>query len=201
MEAEDLSEWLKANHPEYDSLIVDEGGAGGGAFGGQPVVLHGESYIPFDSDQVLIKNLESEKPVNLSNELLNRTNRHKAQANLIKKHNPAPDSYHTWVRSSKDILDFEDTLKPPNFDPDFIGNDFDPSYTWDMAQEAIKKGEIEVYSSYPIEKGVFVTPSQMEAQSYAGSGKIYSKKVPLKDVAWIDERQGQYAPITSKRRK
>ena len=121
--------------------------------------------------------------------------RHRLQAELINKHNPAPDSYHTWVRNADDIYNFEDTLKPPQFDPDFIGNDFDPSYTWDMAQNAIKNGEMEVYSSYPIKKGVFVTPSSMEAQAYAGNGKIYSKKVPLDDVAWIDERQGQYAPI------
>ena len=121
--------------------------------------------------------------------------RHRAQAELINKTNPAPDSYHTWVRNADDIYNFEDTLKPPQFDPDFIGNDFDPSYTWEMAQDAIKNGEMDVYSSYPIDKGVFVTPSPMEAQAYAGNGKIYSKKVPLEDVAWIDERQGQYAPV------
>lgn len=121
--------------------------------------------------------------------------RHRLQADLINKYNPAPDDYHTWIRNADDIYTFEDTLKPPQFDADFIGNDFDPSYTWDMAQDAIKNGEMEVFSSYPIEKGVFVTPSTMEAQSYAGSGKIYSKKVPLDDVAWIDEHQGQYAPI------
>lgn len=121
--------------------------------------------------------------------------RHRVQAEIVKKYNPAPDSYHTWIRSADDVFDFEDTLKPPQFDPDFIGNDFDPSYTWDMAQDAIKNGEIDVYSSYPIEKGVFVTPSTMEAGSYAGNGTIYHERVPLKDVAWIDERQGQYAPV------
>lgn len=120
---------------------------------------------------------------------------HRQQADLINKYNPAPDSYHTWIRNADDIYNFEDTLKPPNFDADFIGNDFDPSYTWDMAQDAIKNGQIDVYSSYPIDKGVFVTPSTMEAGSYAGNGKVYHKRVPLKDVAWIDERQGQYAPI------
>lgn len=121
--------------------------------------------------------------------------RHIKQAELINKYNPAPDSYHTWVRTADDIHNFEDTLKAPLFDEDFIGNDFDDSYTWDMAQDAIKNGEIDVYSSYPIENGTFVTPSYMEAQSYAGNNNVYSKKVPLQDVAWIDERQGQYAPI------
>jgi len=56
MEAEDLMEWLQNKHPEYDSLIVDEGGTGGGAFNA-PLRLRGESYIPFKSEQVKIKKL------------------------------------------------------------------------------------------------------------------------------------------------
>ena len=123
--------------------------------------------------------------------------RHVLQAKLINEVNPANDSYHTWIRTADDIYNFEDTLKAPVFDEDFIGNDFDPSYSWDMAQEAIKNGQIEVYSSYPIDKGVFVSPSYMEAEQYAGGpgGKVYSKLVPLNDVAWIDPTQGQYAPV------
>ena len=50
-----------------------------------------------------------------------------------------------------------------------------------------------MYSSYPIKNGTFVTPSKMEAMSYAGSNKVYSKVVSLDDVAWIDPTQGQYA--------
>jgi len=123
---------------------------------------------------------------------------HVKQAELINKYNPANDNYHTWIRNADDIYDFEDTLKPPQFDPDFIGNDFDPSYSWDMAQDALQNGEIEVFSSYPIKKGIFVTPSSMEAASYSGTGKIYSKIVPLRDVAWIDPTQGQYAPVQNK---
>ena len=119
---------------------------------------------------------------------------HQQQLKIIENTNPAPDSYHTWIRSADDIYNFEDTLKPPQFDPDFIGNDFDPSSSWDMAQDAIKNGKITIHSSYPIETGTFVTPSEMEAMQYSGNGKIYSKEVPLSDVAWIDERQGQYAP-------
>lgn len=120
---------------------------------------------------------------------------HEAQLQIINETNPAPDSYHTWIRTADDIHNFEDTLKPPYFDPDFIGNDFDPSYSWDMAQNAIRNGEIDIYSSYPIKEGVFVTPSPMEAQSYSGTGKIYNKRVPLADVAWIEATQGQYAPV------
>jgi hypothetical protein len=59
-------------------------------------------------------------------------------------------------------------------------------------KEALKSGRITVYSSYPIENGVFVTPSKMEAQNYAGKNKVYSKTVPLSNVAWIDAIEGQY---------
>lgn len=121
--------------------------------------------------------------------------RHVLQAKLINEVNPANDSYHTWIRTADDIYDFEDTLKAPVFDEDFIGNDFDPSYSWDMAQDALRNGEIEVFSSYPIKEGTFVTPSSMEASYYSGDGKIYNKIVPLEDVGWIDATQGQYAPI------
>lgn len=121
--------------------------------------------------------------------------RHRLQADLINRYNPANDDYHTWIRNADDIYNFEDTLKPPQYDTDFIGNDFTPDYTWDMAQDAINNGEMKVYSSYPIEKGTFVTPSETEALSYSGNGKVYSKDVPLKDVAWIEPMQGQYAPL------
>lgn len=53
-------------------------------------------------------------------------------------------------------------------------------------------GKIIVYSSYPIESGIFVTPSRMEAQNYAGNRKVYSKLVKLSDVAWLDPLQGQF---------
>ena len=64
-----------------------------------------------------------------------------------------------------------------------------------MAQKAIKSGKITVYSSYPIKQGIFVSPSYMEAESYAGTGKVYEKTVKLTDVAWIDPTQGQYANV------
>jgi hypothetical protein len=120
--------------------------------------------------------------------------RHRLQADLINKYNPKPEnSSMTWIENADDIYNFEDTLKDSDW-ADYIGDDFDPSYSWDMAQEAIKNGQIEVYSSHPIDKGIFVSPSRMEAESYAGTGEVFSKKVPLEDVAWIDPTQGQYAP-------
>jgi hypothetical protein len=54
MEAEDLAEWLQSKYPDYDALIVDEGGVGGY---GDIVKDRGESYIPFNSNQVKINKL------------------------------------------------------------------------------------------------------------------------------------------------
>ena len=115
------------------------------------------------------------------------------QFNIIQKSNPANDDYHTWIRSVNDILSYEKAIG------DFKGDDVTPDYTAKMVDKAIKTGEITVYSSKPIEQGTFVTPSKMEAESYSGTnGKIYSKKVRLTDVAWIDEIQGQYANVNQK---
>lgn len=54
MEAEDLAEWLQSKYPDYDALVVDEGGVGGY---GDIVKDRGESYIPFNSNQVKINKL------------------------------------------------------------------------------------------------------------------------------------------------
>lgn len=49
MEAEDLIEWLQENHPEYDGLLVDEGGEGGY---GTTIKDRGISIIPFNPNQI-----------------------------------------------------------------------------------------------------------------------------------------------------
>lgn len=116
------------------------------------------------------------------------------QFKIISAVNPAPNTYQTWIRSADDIKNFEETLK----DSDWEGweqNGFDESYTPQVVQDALNSGKITVYSSHPIKQGVFVTPSPMEAQSYSGDGKIYSKEVNLNAVAWIDPTQGQYANV------
>lgn len=121
------------------------------------------------------------------------------QNNIIQNSNPVGDDYHTWIRSANDIKTFEETLNDSNYKEYFeAGEDFDETYTAKMAREALETGKITVYSSYPIEQGIFVSPSKMEAESYSGNGKIYSKEVNLTDVAWIDPTQGQYAKISSK---
>lgn len=114
------------------------------------------------------------------------------QLEIILKHNPANDDYHTWIRKVDDIKTLEETL----VDSDFVDyEEYNPDWTKSMAQEAINSGYITVYSSYPIKQGIFVSPSKMEAESYSGNGTVYSKKVPIKSIAWIDPTQGQYADI------
>ena len=110
------------------------------------------------------------------------------QLAIIEATNPMQDDYHTGIRSVDDILTAEEAL----------GDDFGglyPDFTKDMGQQALKTGKVTVYSSHPITAGSFVSTSKMNAQDYAGSGKVYSKKISIKDLAWIDESEGQYAPL------
>lgn len=115
------------------------------------------------------------------------------QLKIIQKSNPMKDDYHTGIRKVEDIKTFAEALK----DEDNIVTS--PDYTLKQAKQALENGEITVYSSYPIENGVFVTPSKMEAKQYAGGDetKLYSQKVKLNEVAWIDNYEGQYAKVNN----
>lgn len=129
------------------------------------------------------------------------------QLDIINATNPAPDDYHTWIRSIDDILTFEEAviecleydMGPVNPNdlsealedcslicPDFDGND---------AAAALDSRYVNVYSSYPIEDGVFVSTSYRIASDYAGGGGVYELEVALEDVAWIDVSEGQYAKV------
>ena len=110
------------------------------------------------------------------------------QLDVILRTNPAHDDIHAWIRDISDILTFREAVDADDAleyggAPDFTASDY---------KRALDTGRITVYSSYPIEQGIFVTPSKMEAQSYAGNGKVHSKDVKLTDVAWLDSMQGQY---------
>lgn len=120
------------------------------------------------------------------------------QLEIINQYNPAPNTYNTWVRSVDDIKTFEEALAD---DEVAEYDEFNPDFDRAMAEQAIKDGEITVYSSYPIKQGVFVSPSYMEAESYSGDGTVYSKRVPLDSVAWIDITQGQYADTKTDNKK
>nr|DAE49466.1 MAG TPA: Type I restriction enzyme Methylase [Bacteriophage sp.] len=112
-----------------------------------------------------------------------------AQLATIERSNPFDPELgaHTWIRSAEDILTYREAI-------DSFGgvDDVTPDFRASDVQRALDSGYMTVYSSYPIELGTFVTPSRMEAQNYAGDGHVYSKRVPLDDVAWLDEVQGQY---------
>lgn len=110
------------------------------------------------------------------------------QLDIINKSNPMHDEYHTGVRNVDDIKTFEEAVSDSDAP-------FTPDYTKEDAESALKAGEITVYSSKPIEDGVFVTPSKIEAKNYAGDGKVFSERVSIEDVAWIDAIEGQYARL------
>ena len=112
------------------------------------------------------------------------------QLDIIKNNNPMQDEYHTGIRKLEDIKTLQEAIE----DSDYKDNDsYTPDLTKKDIENAIQTGKITVYSSYPIEQGVFVSPSKMEAQNYAGNNQIFSKEVNINDVAWIDPLEGQYA--------
>jgi hypothetical protein len=116
------------------------------------------------------------------------------QLEIINKEKPAPNDYSTWIRNIDDIKTADEAFANAKEDgamyPDFSEKDM---------QNALDSGEVTVYSSYPIKNGVFVSPSKMNAQEYAGGkgGKLYSQKVKVEDIAWIDEGEGQYAKVSA----
>lgn len=109
---------------------------------------------------------------------------------IISNTNPAPNDELTWIRSVEDIKTAEETLTG---DPD--ENFTYPDFSKENMQAAIEAGEITVYSSHEIENGGFVSPSKMMAQDYSGSQDVYSKKVKIHDVAWINSDEGQLAIV------
>ncbi|WP_185654155.1 hypothetical protein [Elizabethkingia meningoseptica] len=121
---------------------------------------------------------------------VNDNTRKEKQLELINKKNPAPNNYSTWIRTTNDILTADEAFKEA-----FQDGEMYPDFTVEDMEDVLDSGEVTVYSSYPIKEGVFVTPSKMNAESYSGDGKVYSKKVNASDLAWIDQGEGQYAPV------
>lgn len=119
----------------------------------------------------------------------------KKQYEIIQSTNPMEDDYHVGIRSPKDIKTFAEVINDDiNDDESFAWGDFSKK----DAERALKKGSITVYSSKPIENGNFVSTSKIQATEYAGGEKIYTKEVPIEDVAWINGDEGQYAKISTK---
>jgi hypothetical protein len=68
------------------------------------------------------------------------------QMDIINETNPAPESNYTWIRSVEDIKSFEEALDDSDYS-DYMGEDFDPSYTWNMVEDALKTGKVTVIST------------------------------------------------------
>lgn len=140
------------------------------------------------------QNIE-QKPAAERNTVKTETKAEKAhreiQNEIIQKANPATDDYHTWIRSADDISTFEEEAKELATGQDFTAED---------AAKAVETGKVTVYSSKPINNGTWVTPSRMEAQNYAGDGRVYSREMNVNDIAWVKgsgANEGQVA-ITGK---
>ena len=127
----------------------------------------------------------------LEKEIAEAPENKRKQYEIIQSTNPMEDDYHVGIRSPKDIKTFAEVI---NDDESFAWGDFSKK----DAERALKKGSITVYSSKPIENGNFVSTSKIQATEYAGGEKIYTKEVPLEDVAWINGDEGQYAKISAK---
>lgn len=118
----------------------------------------------------------------------------KAQkAERIIKSNPMVDDYHTGIRNAEDILDFSEARQ---FTLDDIGNVSSyPDVTQEILDNATKTHKIRLYSSRPFSVGSFVSPSKMQAQDYAGKGKIYEGVFDIDDIAWLNADEGQIARL------
>lgn len=128
---------------------------------------------------------------------VNDVHKKQQQLQIINDTNPAPDDYHTWVRSTDDILTLSEAVdevlrEDPNYDLSSY-----PDVSDEMIRKALQTGRITIYSSNPIKNGAFVTPSLMQAQDYAGRGKAYSAEVNTSDVAWINTDEGMFASTSN----
>lgn len=134
-----------------------------------------------------------EDPENIKRKLngekaINKDDLKEKQLEIINKNNPMVDDYHVGIRSIEDIKTFDEVI---NDEESFVWGDFSK----EDAEKALNKGEITVYSSYPIKQGVFVSTSKNQAKDYAGGKEIYSATIPIDKVAWINGDEGQYADI------
>lgn len=121
-----------------------------------------------------------------------------AQLDLIIENNAMQDNYHTGIRAINDILSADEALNVSQeaLDNYEVEGYSYPDFTLKDGKKALKTGKIRVYSSKPFTLGCFISTSRMMAQDYAGNGKVYSKVIPLEDVAFINADEGQYAPVS-----
>ena len=121
-------------------------------------------------------------------------NNKQKQFDIVNSTNPMQDEYHSGIRSKDDIKTWDEVM---DLDDDTEGQFAWGDYSREDALKDKEKGTITIYSSKPIENGNFVSTSKIQAEEYAGGpgSKIYSKEVPLNEVAWINGDEGQYAKV------
>ena len=163
--------------------------------GGTPIESASGGIITNPSKSVNPQNSEEAKGEMKSERMVVSPEHKQQQLEIINATNPAWSDSYTWIRKVEDIHSLEETIELSDWKE---YDEYDPDLTRGDIENAIQTGKITVYSSHPIQNGAFVTPSLMEAETYAGDGKIYKKTVNIADVAWIDPTQGQYAKVDSK---
>ena len=120
------------------------------------------------------------------------------QLEIIQKTNPMTDDYHVGIRTVDDIKSAREAFETQvDEDEDYVY----PDFTQADGMKALETGKITIYSSKPIANGVFVSPSKMMANDYAGGGRVYSETVGIDDVAWINSGEGQFAKLTVQKPK
>lgn len=136
-----------------------------------------------------IKEIEQRRK-QLEEDIKNAPKEKLEQYEIIKENNPMLDDYHVGIRSPKDIKSFNEVI---NDGESFTWGDFSKN----DAKKALESGKITIYSSHPIKQGTFVSSSKTQAEQYAGGKgkKVYTKTISLKDVAWINGDEGQFAEV------
>ena len=143
------------------------------------------------ADKVLVDLLNGVNP----NEVAREYRRKQKQLERINETNPMLDNYHVGIRGLSDILTMREAIEEARQEAeegDYETLSAYPDITNEMLENALQSGKITVYSSKPIKDGNFVTPSRMQAEDYAGDGRVYSKTVSIDDVAWINTDEGQF---------
>lgn len=138
------------------------------------------------------KQEELAKKTQIQEQLTNTTPLKRRQYQIIQNTNPMNDDVHVGIRTPTDIKTFNEVI---NDEESFVWGD----YSKEDAKNDLKKGTVTLYSSYPIKNGTFVSTSKQQAIEYAGgnANKVYSKTVPLNEVAWINGDEGQYAKVVA----